>query len=66
MRFSYKCSNRSDPAWFSLLAAVNDENGKATLTEAVRDQDELHGLLDRVFDLNLTLLAIHRITDPAE
>lgn len=52
--------------WFSLLAAVNDENGEATLTGAVRDQAELHGLLDRVFDLNLTLLAVNRILDPSE
>jgi hypothetical protein len=52
--------------WFSPLAAVNDENGEATLTGAIRDQAELHGLLDRVFDLNLTLLAVNRITDHAE
>jgi hypothetical protein len=52
--------------WFSPLAAVNDENGETTLTGAVRDQAELHGLLDRVFDLNLTLLAVNRITAPSE
>ena len=50
--------------WFSPLAAVNDENGEATLTGTVRDQAELHGLLDRLFDLNLTLLAVNRVIDP--
>jgi len=51
--------------WFSPLVAVNDENGEATLTGAIRDQAELHGLLDRVFDLNLTSLAVNRIMDPS-
>ena len=51
--------------WFSPLVAVNQANGEATLTGAVRDQSELHGLLDRVFDLNLTLLAVNRINDPS-
>jgi hypothetical protein len=52
--------------WFSPLAAANDENGEATLTGAVRDQAELAGVLNRIFDLNLTLLAVNRIADPAE
>jgi hypothetical protein len=52
--------------WFSPLAVVNEANGEAALTGAVRDQAELHGLLDRVFDLNLTLLAVNRIIDPSE
>ena len=52
--------------WFSPLAAINEENGEATLTGAVRDQAELHGLLDRVFDLNLTLLSVSRTTDRFE
>ena len=51
--------------WFSPLAVANEANGEATLTGAVRDQAELHGLLDRVFDLNLTLLAVNRINDPS-
>jgi hypothetical protein len=51
--------------WFSPLAIANEANGEATLTGAVRDQAELHGLLDRVFGLNLTLLAVNRINDPS-
>ncbi len=52
--------------WFSTLVLVNEADGEAILTGAVRDQAELHGFLDKVFDLNLTLLAVNRITDPAE
>ena len=52
--------------WFSPLVVVNEEIGEATLTGAVRDQAELHGLLERVFDLNLTLLAVNRITEFSE
>lgn len=52
--------------WFSPLVVVNEANGEATLTGAVRDQAELDGLLGRVFDLNLTLLAVNRIMNPAE
>ena len=52
--------------WFFPLVVVNDANGEATLTGAVRDQAELHGLLDRVFDLNLTLLEVKRIAAASE
>lgn len=52
--------------WFFPLILVNDANGEATLTGEVRDQAELHGLLERVFDLNLTLLAVNRIVVPSE
>jgi len=52
--------------WFSPLVVVNEASGEATLTGAVRDQAELAGLLGRVFDLNLTLLAVNRIMDPAD
>ena len=52
--------------WFSRLVVVNDENGEATLTGETRDQAELAGVLNRIFDLNLTLLAVNRIKDPTE
>ena len=52
--------------WFSRLVVVNETNGEATLTGEARDQAELAGVLNRIFDLNLTLLAVNRITDPAE
>ena len=47
--------------WFAPLVVVNEASGEATLTGAVRDQAELHGLLDKIFNLNLTLVAVNRI-----
>lgn len=45
--------------WFAPLRIVNEPNGESSLTGAVRDQAELRGLIDKVFDLNMTLLAVH-------
>jgi hypothetical protein len=53
-------------SWFSPLVVVNEANGEAILTGAIRDQAELHGLLDKVFDLNYTLLAVNLIKYPCE
>src|SRR6266508_3455204 len=53
-------------SWFSPLVVVNEANGEAILTGAIRDQAELHGLLDKVFDLNCTLLAVKLIKYPYE
>ena len=53
-------------SWFSPLVVVNEANGEAILTGAIRDQAELHGLLDKVFDLNCTLLAVNRIKYPCD
>ena len=45
--------------WFSPFRIVNEPTGEATLTGAVRDQAELHSLIDKVFNLNLMLLAVN-------
>jgi hypothetical protein len=52
-------SQRSE--WFDGLALVREANGETTLTGPVRDQAALHGLLNRVRDLNLTLIAVTRL-----
>jgi hypothetical protein len=44
--------------WFKPLTIVNEPPGEATLIGAVRDQAELHSLLNKVFNLNLTLLEV--------
>ena len=67
--YQIRINNHLDESWvdwFSQLVIVNESNGEATLTGVVRDQAELHGLLNRIFELNLTLLAVKRITDPSE
>ncbi len=55
-----------DPCWadwfegFS-LASLPEEN-QVLLRGAVADQSALHGLLNRVRDLNLTIISVERLT----
>ena len=44
--------------WFRPLVIDHEPNGVTTLTGLVRDQAELHGLLIKIRDLNLTLLSL--------
>jgi hypothetical protein len=44
--------------WFAPLVLHTAANGNTILSGALRDQAELHGILAKVRDLNLTLLAI--------
>lgn len=45
-------------AWFDGLAITLEENGDTLLTGPVADQAALHGLLKRVRDAGLTLIAV--------
>jgi hypothetical protein len=45
-------------AWFEGLVVTSLENGETLLTGPVADQAALHGLLGRIRDLNLTLIAV--------
>jgi hypothetical protein len=45
-------------AWFGPLSLAHEADGATTLTGPVRDQAELHGLLIKIRDLNLTLLSV--------
>ena len=44
--------------WFDPLLLQPQANGSTLLVGAVRDQAELHGVLLKIRDLNLTLLSI--------
>jgi hypothetical protein len=44
--------------WFDGLAIANLENGDAVLSGEIVDQSELHGVLNKVRDLGLPLLAL--------
>jgi hypothetical protein len=50
-------------AWFDGLQVSSDDRGQTTIAGPVTDQAALHGLLDKVRDLGLELLEVHRI-DP--
>jgi hypothetical protein len=46
--------------WFEGLTIHNDPGGEATLSGVLRDQAALFGVLTKIHDLNLTLIAVER------
>jgi hypothetical protein len=48
-------------SWFGGLTITTEANGETLLTGDVVDQAALHGLLSKVRDLQLTLIAIYPI-----
>lgn len=54
-------------SWFAGMAIVNETNGEAILTGSLADQAALHGVLAKVRDLGLPLLAVTTVvSDIAE
>jgi hypothetical protein len=51
--------------WFGDLTLTHEDDGTTTLTGAVADQAELHGLLTKIRDLGVTLISL-AIVDPAD
>ena len=52
-------ANWSD--WFDGLTVTNLDQGESLIAGSVPDQAALHGLLARVYSLNLTLLGVRRV-----
>jgi len=50
--------------WFGGLTMHHEDDGTTSLTGAVDDQAELHGLLTKVRDLGITLVSV-TIVGPA-
>lgn len=48
--------------WFDGLAVTNLDDGDTLISGPIPDQAALHGLLARVYSLNLTLLGVRRVT----
>ncbi|WP_217913519.1 hypothetical protein [Miltoncostaea marina] len=51
-------------AWFDGLSVSAEADGTTAIRGPVADQAALHGLLDRVRDLGLPLVALTPIPDP--
>lgn len=47
--------------WFAPLAVRNEPNGETTLTGTLRDQAELYGILLKLYNLNITLIAVQPV-----
>lgn len=63
-----RVSGHLDPHWsarFAGLTVAHDVDGTTTLTGAVVDQAELHGILTRVRDLGVTLISVTPVEPPA-
>ena len=50
--------------WFGDLTLTHEDDGTTSLTGAVSDQAELHGLLMKVRDLGVTLISVEVIGPP--
>ena len=48
-------------AWFDGLAVSHQSDGTTVVSGPIPDQAALHGLLQRVRDLGLPLVSVHRI-----
>jgi len=51
-------------AWFGDLALTHESDGTTSLSGAVADQAELHGLLRKIRDLGVTLISV-QMTHPS-
>ena len=51
-------------AWFDDLTLTREDDCTASLSGAVADQAELHGLLTKIRDLGITLISVDVIEPP--
>jgi hypothetical protein len=63
VRYQIQVRGTLDPrwsAWFDQLAITHDGEGNTLLAGLISDQAALYGLINRLRDLGLTLLAVAR------
>ena len=51
-------------AWFDDLTLTRESDGTTSLSGAVTDQAELHGLLTKIRDLGITLISVDVVDPP--
>ncbi len=62
--YQIRLKEQLDPhwsAWFDGLTVTTEVNGETLLTGEVVDQAALHGLLSKIRDLQLTLIAVYHL-----
>ena len=52
-------------SWFGDLTLTHEDDGTTSLTGAVADQAELHGLLTKIRDLGVTLISVALVDPPS-
>jgi hypothetical protein len=50
-------------SWFEGFTISNQEDGDALLTGPIQDQAALHGILNRISNLGLTLISVNSIPE---
>ena len=63
-RYRIRVRGHLDPswsAWFDDLTITNEANGEAVLAGSIVDQAALHGVLIKVRDLGLALIAVNPV-----
>jgi hypothetical protein len=66
-RYEIRLQGHLEPRWadwFDGLSLRQESDGTTVLSGSVVDQAALHGLLGKVRDLGLPLIAVHRRTEP--
>lgn len=68
--YEIKIKGRMDPRWSDwfggLSLAYLDEQDQTLLSGPLPDQAALHGVLERIRDLNLTLISVERCGPPPQ
>ncbi len=49
--------------WFDGLTISNQEDGEALLSGLIQDQTALHGILNRISNLGLTLISLEAVQE---
>ena len=52
--------------WLEGLTLTRENDGTTTLTGPLADQAALHGVLNRIRDLNLPIVSVRRVSPDAE
>jgi hypothetical protein len=51
-------------AWLGIVSVTHDDDGTSTIVATIADQATLHGVLARLRDLGVTLIAVTQATPP--